>query len=277
MRSRQMVSLSRQTSQRQIIDIRFTYNRFELSRTDSQNRYIMKLQIHRQLIHGILSDFCQEAQETFMAWNGECLQLPNTGTHFGFVYSGNPVLYRHAGSQEYKLHPGMYFSLPGEGWIGGKDSSGFIVTCPAFRGVFIIGGAIELTGGRLGYINGGTDSVLIPPIMQGDPCLNILYFPPEVDQTAHTHTSYRMVMVVEGSGECETPEGITSLQPGIALFIPANSLHKFRTTEDKLTVICFHPDSDTGFTHVDHPMLKRTIVSGMSASNLPEIQTRLRP
>ena len=258
------------------LDSRFIYNRFERSRTDSQDRYIMKLQIYRQLIHGTLSNSCQGVQETFMTWNGERLQLPDTGTHFGFVYNGSPVLYRHAGSQEYKLHPGMYFSLPGEGLIGGEDSSGFVVTCPAFRGVFLIGGAIELTG-RLGYINGGTDSVLIPPIMQGAPCLNALYFPPGVDQTAHTHPSYRMIIVVEGSGECETPEGTTSLQPGIAIFIPANSLHKFRTTEDKLTVICFHPDSDTGFTHVDHPMLKRTIVSGMSASALPDIQTKPHP
>jgi mannose-6-phosphate isomerase-like protein (cupin superfamily) len=233
----------------------------------------MAVQIYQQLIHGTLSKFNEQAPDLFMAWNGESIQLPDTGTHFGFVYSGHPVLYRSAGLQDYKLHPGMYFSLPGEGWIGGEDSSGFLVTCPAFRGVFLIGGAIESIG-RLGYINGGTDNVLIPPIMHGDPCLNALYFPPGVDQTAHTHPSYRLIIVVEGSGECETPDGTTPLQPGVTIFIPANSLHKFRTMEDKLTVVCFHPDSDTGFTHTDHPMLKRTIVSGMSASNLPEIQTK---
>jgi mannose-6-phosphate isomerase-like protein (cupin superfamily) len=83
-----------------------------------------------------------------------------------------------------------------------------------------------------------------------------------------------MVMVMEGSGECETPEGVIPLQRGIALFIPANHLHQFRTTKDKLTVICFHPDSDTGFTHTEHPMLKRTIVAGMSASQMPEIQSK---
>ncbi len=244
----------------------------QLSRIDFQDKYTMKLQIYRQLAHGTISHFCKQAPEVFRAWNGEALELPNKGTHFGFVYTGNPILERSAGSQEYKLYPSMYFSLPGEGRIGGESSSGFVVTCPTFKGVFLIGGAVESTG-RLGYINGGTDSVLIPPIMQGDPCLNALYFPPGVDQTAHTHPSYRMVMVIEGSGECETPDGIIPMLPGVALFIPANSLHKFRTTKDKLTVICFHPDSDTGFTHAEHPMLKRTIVSGMSASNLPEIQT----
>jgi mannose-6-phosphate isomerase-like protein (cupin superfamily) len=233
----------------------------------------MTLQIYRQLAHGTISNFCEQAPEIFRAWNGEYLELPNTGTHFGFVYSGNPILDRSAGSQEYKLHPAMYFSLPGEGRIGGEGSSGLVVTCPTFQGTFLIGGAIESTG-RLGYINGGTDSVLIPPIMQGDPCLNALYFPPGVVQTDHIHPSYRMVMVVEGSGECETPDGIVSMLPGVALFIPASSLHKFRTTQDKLTVICFHPDSDTGFTHVNHPMLKRTFIAGTSASNLPEIQTK---
>lgn len=233
----------------------------------------MTLPIHRQLTHGTLFDFCEQISEIFTAWDEDVLQLPNTGTHFGFVYSGNPVLFRATGSQDYKLYPGMYFSLPGEGWIGGKGSSGFVVTCPSFTGVFLIGGAIEETG-RLNYINGGTDSVLIPPVMQGDPCLNALYFPPGVEQTVHTHPSYRMIMVVAGSGECETPEEIISLQPGVAILIPANSLHKFRTTENNLTVVCFHPDSDTGFTHLNHPMLKRTIVSGTSAANLPDIQTK---
>ena len=232
----------------------------------------MTLQIYRQLAHGNISNFCEQAPEIFRAWNGECLELPNTGTHFGFVYDGNPVLDRSAGLQEYKLYPGMYFSLPGEGKIGGKTSSGLVVTCPTFKGVFLIGGAVESTG-RLGYIDGGTDSILIPPIMQGDPCLNALYFAPGVEQTVHSHPSYRMVMILEGSGECETPNSITTMLPGLAFFIPANSLHKFRTTKDKLTAICFHPDSDTGFTDAEHPMLKRTMVSGMSASNLPEIQT----
>lgn len=246
----------------------------DLNLEQIQDKLTMKFQVARQLVCGTLFNFCKETSEIFAAWNEERLQLPNTGTHFGFVCSGNPILYRNTGSQEYRLHPGMYFSLPGDGWIGSNDSSGFVVTCPAFRGVFLIGGAIESTG-RLGYVNEGTDSVLIPPLMQGDPCLNALYFPPGVDQIAHTHPSYRMVMVIEGSGECETPDGITLLQPGVALFIPANYLHRFRTTEDKLTVICFHPDSEVGFTHANHPMLKRTMIGGVSASQLPEIQTRL--
>jgi hypothetical protein len=59
--------------------------------------------------------------------------------------------------------------------------------------------------------------------------------------------------------------------PGIALFIPAYNLHKFRTTQDKLTVIYFHPNSEIGFTHTEHLVLNRTIVLGISASHLPEI------
>ncbi|MFB2838077.1 cupin domain-containing protein [Floridanema evergladense] len=235
----------------------------------------MKLKTYPKLVHGNLLDFSQGVSpETFKAWDGERLQLPNEGTHFGFVYTGNAILYRNAGMQEYRVHPGMYFRLPGDGWIGGENSSGFVVTCPNYSGTFLIGGPIESTG-RMGYINGGTDSVIIPPIRLGDPCLNALYFPTKTDQTAHTHPSYRMVMVIEGSGECETPEGTIPLEPGIALFIPTNYLHKFRTNEHKLTAICFHPDSDTGFTDDDHPMLKRTIVEGMSASQIPEIQTMI--
>jgi mannose-6-phosphate isomerase-like protein (cupin superfamily) len=233
----------------------------------------MKLQIYQNLIHGNLAKFNDQAADCFMGWNGDSLKLPDTGTHFGFVYNGHPILQRRAGLQEYKLHPGMYFSLSGAGTVGGENSSGFVVTCPTFKGVFMIGGEIESIG-RLSYINGGTDNVLIPPIMSGDPCLNALYFPPGVDQTIHTHPSYRLIIVVEGSGECETPDGIIPLQPGMTIFIPAHHLHKFRTQADKLTVVCFHPDSDTGFTHTNHPMLKRTMVEGISAANLPELQTK---
>jgi hypothetical protein len=37
----------------------------------------------------------------------------------------------------------------------------------------------------------------------------------------------------------------------------------------------FHPDSDTGFTHQNNPMLNRTMIGEISAADLPQIQTRM--
>ncbi len=234
----------------------------------------MTIKVYPQLVHGNLLEFGQaDLPHSFLGWHQRRLHLPNTGTHFGFVYQGNPILYRHTREQEFKLYPGMYFSFPGEGWIGSEDSSGFVVTCPDCCGTFSIGGPIEPTG-RFAYIDGGTDSLLIPPLILGAPCLNALYFPPVTDQTMHTHPSYRLGMVIAGLGECETPQGITPFLPGVIFFIPAGEEHKFRTFDNKLTLVVFHPDSDVGFTHHNHPMLNRTIVTGVSASQLPQIQTK---
>ena len=55
--------------------------------------------------------------------------------------------------------------------------------------------------------------------------------------------------------------------------IPAGCLHSFFTTDSSLDVIAWHPDSDFGPTHDDHPMVNLTLVDGISASLLPALQT----
>jgi hypothetical protein len=41
-----------------------------------------------------------------------------------------------------------------------------------------------------------------------------------------------------------------------------------------MTVIAYHPDSDFGATHEDHPMINRTMVDGISAAKIDEIRTQ---
>lgn len=210
----------------------------------------------------------------FSLWQGNSLQLPATGTHFGFVYRGHPLLSRQRENKSYSLQRGMYFCLPEAGSVGGEHSAGIVITRPDCRGMFTLGGPIEATG-RFAYIDGGTNSLLIPPVALGDPCLNAIYFPSEVDQTLHTHPSYRIGIVVAGSGIIEAPRTANSLEPGNVFLIPANLSHKFCTGKNSLTMVIFHPDSDAGFTHRDNPMLSRTVVNGISAADLPQIQTTL--
>ncbi|GAB4135365.1 MAG: hypothetical protein Fur0046_08070 [Cyanobacteria bacterium J069] len=207
-------------------------------------------------------------------WRNQTLPLPDTGTHFGFVYQGQPHLFRQAKRDSYRLQTGMYFCLPGGGSVGSENSSGIIVTRLGYDGMFSLGGPLE-PNGRFAYIDGGTNSLLIPPVMRGDACLNAMYFPAQVNQTLHTHPSYRIGLVVSGSGQIETPATQARISPGMIFVIPANALHKFRTDESGFTIVVFHPDSDTGFSHRDNPMLKRTLVEGVSAASLPHLQTKL--
>jgi mannose-6-phosphate isomerase-like protein (cupin superfamily) len=207
-------------------------------------------------------------------WQNQVIELSDLGTHFGYVYQGLASLSGSADIETYRLQSGMYFCLPSRGSIGGEATSGIVITHLTHQGLFSLGGPIEARG-RLAYIDGGTSTLLIPPVMRGDPCLNVMYFPPATEQTPHTHPSDRLGIIVDGQGECQTPQGQAFLQPGVIFWIPANCLHHFCTQESHLTVIVFHPDSDTGFTHQNNPMLNRTMIGEISAADLPQIQTRM--
>lgn len=222
------------------------------------------------LTHGLLADLSNDEFPTRLrGFDGGWLTLLTAGTHYGYIWEGEPILMIEAGT--FQLAAGMYFSVPGEGkLLGGK---GIVITRLGYQGVFSIGGPVEPTG-RLLYIDGCRDSLLIPPVMQGDPCLNALYFPDGIDQTPHTHSSVRVGMIVSGRGECITPDETISLKPGQVFVIPAGGLHSFRTTDSPMVVIAYHPTSETGPTHELHPMRRSTLVNGVSSSQLQEIATR---
>ena len=188
------------------------------------------------------------------AWNNARLELKSGATHFGYVYGGQPVLECAAG--RFTLQPGMYFAAVEAGSIGGAGR-GMVVSRWGARAFFHLGGPIETTG-RLRYIDGCTDSLLVPPVVKGDACLNLLHIPAGTRQSQHTHPSYRVGMIVQGHGHCVTPVGQVALEPGQLFVIRAGGQHSFHTDQEALTVIAFHPDSDFGPTHTDHPMLNRT-------------------
>lgn len=225
------------------------------------------------LIHGHLAETTDAAfPSRLSAWRDDALDLPDDGTHFGYVHEGTATL--EAAGETFKLRPGMYFAAPSSCRVAGQ-SRGVVITRPDYYGVFILGGPIEARG-RLRYIDGCTDSLLIPPQMLGDPCLNALYFPAGVSQTEHTHPSARVGLVISGTGECCTPEATYPLFPGLAFIIRAEGRHSFRTTKEEMVVVAYHPDSDYGPTHEAHPMINRTVVRGVPASQLELIRTRRR-
>lgn len=219
-------------------------------------------------------------------------------SYYGFVYSGAVCITTDERTPEMWLTKGMYFSTAGALEINGNGSV-ILIEVLHKKGIYpqnnynamrMFGGPIE-EHGRLKYIDGCTDSLLIPPVKMGDPCFNHLHFPANIDQTPHTHPSNRIGMVSKGNGECITPFGILPLFEGMIFIIKEwdgvsfdkgldgktypTGTHSFRTFEEEgMDVIAFHPDSDFGATDEVHPMINRTIVNGVSASKIDSIRTK---
>jgi hypothetical protein len=199
------------------------------------------------------------------------------GTYFVFVTKG--VIW----FNDIPLKAGMYACLNVGILRTDFGSRAILIQDKRYYGMKMFGGPLEMQG-RLRYIDGCTDSLLIPPVRKGDPCLNHLHFPAGIDQTMHTHPSVRIGYVYRGQGECITPWEKIPLFPGMVFIIhPENGeMHKghpvgshcFRTIRHKMDVVAFHPNSDFGPTDEDHPMIMQTLVDGVSASKIKEIQTR---
>lgn len=226
------------------------------------------------LSHGLILEnaFSSYPTNLFGFKDGK-LSLSNlTSTYYGFISSGEALL--KIKNCEFTIYEGMYFCAPGgpENEINGGE--GIVIEKPDYSGVFSLGGPIE-NRGRLKYIDGCTDSLLISPIKKGDPCLNALYFPSGIDQTAHTHPSDRIGIIYRGTGNCITPSQKFPLKRNGVFVIHEDGIHSFKTEADEeMVVIAFHPDSDFGPEDENHPMINRTIVDGISASKLDHIKTK---
>lgn len=197
------------------------------------------------------------------------------GALYGFVSNGKAFFHvtdkDGSGTMKFFIvEAGEYFSFAGIGQrveiTVPKGGACFVAQRKGFRATNVHGGRIEFAG-RLRYIDGCSDSVLIPPQVLGDPCLNHLHFPTEINQTMHTHPSVRVGTVARGNGYCITPEDSYELTEGALWIIPPGIEHLFRTTGSSLDVVPYHPDSDFGPTHQTHPMVNRTIVGGEKIDN----------
>lgn len=223
-----------------------------------------------ELANGLLYDYSENTYPTRLhAWSGEQTFSKEGSTYYGYVYSGSSSLL--SSSLAMHLRPRHYFCLNEDFTL--KGGQGIVIERVGYRGMNSVGGPVE-NWGRLKYIDGCTDSLLVAPVKMGDPCLNALFFPENIDQTAHTHPSMRVGMVIDGRGSCVTPEGEFTLEPGRVFIIHEDGRHRFRTGPGEgLTVVAYHPDSDFGPQDEDHPMINRTIVDGVSAAEIEAIRT----
>jgi len=198
-------------------------------------------------------------------------QTVSTTTSYGFVVEGEVTL--RVDLNAYELSRGNFFCVPGAFTLENYSPNGRVVIIErlGYRGMLSIG-RIERKG-RLSYIDGCSDTLLVAPPRQGDPCFNFLHFPPGIDQTQHTHPSIRFGVVAEGRGVAYQATGAASvgwekeLNEGDVFLLEEQELHSFRTTRlpgdagpTHMNIIAFHPDTDWGATDQNHPMLNRTYI-----------------
>ena len=250
--------------------------------------------------HGIIFDDSTNEKYPIRYYNvinGVGMDINPENSYFGFVYDSMLKIKR-VGLPITNLWQGQYFSLSGAfEFIEGVDGKAIIIEVingayykeNNYKAYATFGGPIEAKG-RLKYIDGCTDSLLISPVKKGMPCINHLHFPSNIDQTQHTHPTHRIGIVSSGVGECITPFGNLPLEEGMIFVIkqwdgvtydkgldgemyPCGQ-HAFKTTDSVMNVIAFHPDSDFGPEDEFHPMINRTIVNGISANQLKDIMTK---
>ena len=180
---------------------------------------------------------------------------------YGYSFGRNAITVR---GRRHELSSGQYFSL----FVGAPlpaiecSSKMFLVFRLGYKCQDSLGW-VEPQG-RLSYIDGCTDSLLIYPPRLGDPSLNLLYFPPGIEQTRHLHPSIRIGCVIEGSGISDVWENgeivSRSLEAGTNFCLEENELHRFRTDDSSMVVVAWHPDGDWGPTDHNHTMLNRTYI-----------------
>jgi len=217
-----------------------------------------------QITHGLLFDLRDSEYPTqVFGVAQEPLALSQTDTHFGLVTDGEIALMR--GPDRFTLRTGSFFVVPGAADLDGTSGRCLVISRLRYQGLFQIGGPLEARG-RLRYIDGCSDTLLVCPPRLGEPCLNHLHIPPGTHQSAHSHPSERIGVIASGYGTCVTDSGRYSLSPGMAWRIPTGSRHCFVTGADPLDVLAWHPDTDFGPTDENHPMLNRTFLSASATA-----------
>lgn len=178
---------------------------------------------------------------------------------YGYVMSGVAIIPK--GNGEARLGAGEFFSF----WSLEPQRINYegklvVFVRHGYKGLNVVGGPIEEKG-RLAYIDGCSDTILVPPARLGDPSLNQLYFPPDIEQSFHTHPSIRLGVVARGSGYASTPEGDVLLNTGDLFCLEEHEQHRFKTGSRDMTVVVYHPDGDWGPTDRNHIMLNRTYLT----------------
>jgi quercetin dioxygenase-like cupin family protein len=196
----------------------------------------------------------------YMVGQQESMILPDHCLYssiYGYAYADSEI---RIGPRRYQITGGQYYSFfVTDRCIISTNWQIFVAVRLGFKTVDQLG-TVEPQG-RLSYIDGCSDSLLVYPPRQGDPSLNLLYFPPGIKQAHHRHPSLRLGCVIHGQGYAEYQSGqVRELSVGQMFCLDEHELHRFYTDSHDLTVIAFHPDGDWGPTDHNHTVLNRTYI-----------------
>lgn len=219
--------------------------------------------------HFVKSDLDTEFISSLVIPAGEKVNIQSGDTGFGYAVGQSVEITKNG--QMKVVDEGMFFSVPGPAKV--TSFYGMLALRHNYSGFSMSGGPLEKLG-RLKYIDGCSDTLLLAPMLKGDPCLNFLYVPPNINQTAHTHPSVRIGMVVSGEGYCRADGKNNTLNPNCIFVLEPDEIHSFHTVDKHLRIIVFHPDSDFGPTNDSHPMLNRSYVEGMSLQGDNKYRTK---
>jgi hypothetical protein len=182
------------------------------------------------------------------------LVIPKGSSCYGFVISGE--IY----TKTLSVGAGSAFSSSTGFSVGSEDTRVWYVVRHGVKAVDTV--VVPEHKGRLSYIDGCSDSLLIYPPRKGDGSLSLLYFPTNIQQTFHTHPSIRLGYVASGSGTAhwafEYQQKSCSLRAGDYFMLEAHSKHRFTTDCSDLRILAYHPDGDWGPEDHNHTMLNRT-------------------
>lgn len=210
--------------------------------------------------HGQIIDQTQSMYPTSMICVKEDHEVTDSiSTCFGYVTQGKFTI--DTVKQTWTVQEGNFISLKSKIKIKPcqQDSTMFLIIRHGYKGIDTVGTVEDK--GRLAYIDGCTDTLLVSPPRKGDACLNYLHFPKNVIQTQHLHPSIRMGIVINGQGVAWQKDSWEyPLTKGSMFCLPEGEVHSFKTIGSSMEIIAYHPDSDFGPTDENHPMLNKTLI-----------------
>lgn len=219
--------------------------------------------MHVGATHSALSTMYPAASAMVRFPDTLTFMVPEGATTYGYVAEGTVIAHvKDIG--EVNLPTGVVFSLPSGTVLTSDEQPALIwaVTRLGYINPFTV--VAPEVRGRLTYIDGCSDSLLIFPQRLGDGSLNLLYFPHDIYQSRHTHPSIRVGYVLSGKGKAHWIDQSTGeekerdLQPGDSFLLDAHTQHNFSTTDSHMRILAYHPDGDWGPEDHNHTMLNRT-------------------
>jgi len=158
-----------------------------------------------------------------------------------------------------KTETGLFVGALNE--VATFKGNGYVIETPGFKTLTEKIATLDPTiHGDLSYIDGCSNTNVINPPRNGDPCLNYLYFPKGINQSFHTHPSLRVGLVLHGHGTAWIENDKYELNAGDVFVLDRMVNHRFSTEDSPMSLIAFHPDSEDGPRDEGNPMKTRTYI-----------------